>query len=178
MNLLSKPARLLAIVSLAFTYFAAARLGLSMAFVAAPGTGGGAPSGIAVAALVLFGRPIGIGVLLGAFLANVITNESVGTAAAIAAGNTLEAVLAATLIGSPAVFNRSLDRLRDVLRLAVYGAGVSTIAAATVGVVSLCAGGAQAWSRFGEMWWLWWIGDGIGVILVAPLLLTWSRRNW
>ena len=52
------------------------------------------------AALVLGGRGLWPGVLLGACLANVTTDVPVYTAAGIAVGNTLEAVVGASLIGS------------------------------------------------------------------------------
>jgi signal transduction histidine kinase len=178
MKLPSKLFRPLVIVVLALIYFAAARAGLSMAFVAVQVTVVWPPSGIAVAALLLYGRRMWPGVLLGAFFDNVIASEPVWVAATIAGGNTLEAVVAATLVGDRSGFDRALDRLRDVLRITIWGAAVSPIVAATIGAASLCMSGVQPWSRFGELWSVWWIGDGIGVILVAPLLLTWSRRSW
>ena len=35
-------------------------------------------------------------------------------------------------------------------------------------------------TRYGLLWWTWWLGDGTGDLLVAPLLLTlssWTRVN-
>jgi two-component system CheB/CheR fusion protein len=44
---------------------------------------------------------------------------------------------------------------------------------ATIGTTSLCAGGLQPWSRFPALWSVWWIGDAIGALVMAPPLLVW-----
>ena len=85
------------VLALAAVYFAAAKLGFTMAFVAEQVTVVWPPTGIAFAAVVLFGVRVWPGILLGAFLANVMAHETIATATAIAAGNTLEAVVGAAL---------------------------------------------------------------------------------
>ena len=82
---------------LAAAYFGAARVGLSMAFVAEQVTAVWPPTGIALAALLFFGYRAWPGIALGAFLANAITNARLATAAGIALGNTL---LASVLFGA------------------------------------------------------------------------------
>jgi len=58
------------------------------------------PSGIALAAILLFGYRIWPAIMAGAFLANLATvNETIATAGGIAVGNTLEAVLGGLLMG-------------------------------------------------------------------------------
>jgi signal transduction histidine kinase len=170
--------RISAILVLALTYYAAAKLGLSMALVAPQVTAVWPPSGIAVAALILFGPRMWPGVMLGAFFANVTASEPVWTAIAISVGNTLEGLIAAVILTRFLSFDHRLERRRDVLELTFIAAVLSTVAAATLGAASLCATGVQPWQRFGAIWSVWWIGDAIGVMLVSPLLLTWSRRNW
>jgi integral membrane sensor domain MASE1 len=56
------------------------------------------PSGIALAALLVLGFRVWPGVWLGALAANLLAHEPVVTAAAIATGNTLEAVGGAWLL--------------------------------------------------------------------------------
>src|SRR5256885_12007648 len=73
---------------LAAVYFGAAKLGLTMAFVAEQVTAVWPPTGIALASLLVFGYRLWPGILLGAFLANATANEPLGTAAGIALGNT------------------------------------------------------------------------------------------
>src|SRR5690606_37007481 len=88
-----------------------------------------APTGLSLAALVLFGRRMWPGVLLGA----AITNATIGTSPlaliGIAAGNTLEAVVGAMLLEKVALFDPAFARLRDVLGFLIYGALLSTLIA-------------------------------------------------
>ncbi|MFZ0979142.1 MAG: diguanylate cyclase, partial [Candidatus Acidiferrales bacterium] len=49
----------------------------------------------------------------------------------------------------------------------------STAIAATVGVTSLSLGGYAVWAQYREIWLTWWLGDAVGAMLVAPLLVLW-----
>ena len=164
-------------IVVAVVYLAAAKAGLAFASPAPQVTLVWPPAGIALAAVVLLGLGVWPGVALGAFVANVTTAEPPLTAAGIAFGNTLAAVCAGGLLRRLR-FRPQLDRLRDAAALVVCGAGLSTLLAATIGVTSLCAGGVQPWTQFGALWLNWWLGDAGGVLVVATLLLSWSRRPW
>ena len=153
-------------------YVAAAKLGFTMAFTATQVTLVWPPTGIALAALLLYGRAAWPGVLVGAFVANATAHETLAVAGCVAVGNTLEAIIAANLLRHFTGLGSSLDRLRHALGLVVFGALLSTMVGATVGVTSLCAGGIQPWSAYRQLWWTWWLGDAVGAMLVAPALLT------
>src|SRR5262245_47072638 len=71
-------------------------------------------------------------------------------------------------------FDPALERVKDVLGLVVLAAGLSTMVSATIGVTSLCLGGVKPWTAYRAMWGVWWLGDAMGDLVVAPLLLTWS----
>jgi signal transduction histidine kinase/integral membrane sensor domain MASE1 len=162
-------------------YVVGAKLGLSFAVVAEQVTAVWPPTGIALAAVLLVGPRLGPAVWLGAFLANATANEPLLTAAGIATGNTLEALVAAWLLQRVVGFGRSVDRLRDALGLVVLGALVSSAVSATIGVTSLVLGGVQPWAAFGRIWHVWWLGDAMGALVVAPLILTWaagSQARW
>src|SRR5262249_43538688 len=144
--------------AIAVVYFGAAKLGLSMAFAAEQVTAVWPPTGIALAATLLFGYRMWPGIALGAFLANITTpNESILTAGGIAVGNTLEALVGAWLLHR-VEFRPSLRRLKDVLGLLVLAAMLSTAVSATIGVTVLCLRGVQPWSAFRSLWWVWWLG--------------------
>jgi PAS domain S-box-containing protein len=165
---------------LAAAYFGAAKVGLTMAFVAEQVTAVWPPTGIALAALLVFGYRTWPAVALGAFLANATANAPPGIAAAIALGNTLEALLGAWLLRR-AGFDNALGRVNDVLTLGALAAGVSTAVSATVGATSLCLAGLKPWSAYPALWSVWWLGDVMGDLVVAPLLLTWAgwrRLPW
>ncbi len=158
---------------LAAVYFGVAKFGLSLAFVNAQVTAVWPPTGVALVALLLLGQRMWPGIWVGAFLINAITGTPL-TALGLAAGNTLEAVAGAFLLRRFG-FNPALERLQDVFGLIGFAALLSTTLSATVGVISLCLGG-MPWANFGSVWFVWWLGDGMGDIIVAPLLLGWAMR--
>src|SRR6478736_1498416 len=86
------------VLALAGVYFGAARLGLSLAFLAEQVTVVWPPTGIALAAVLLFGPRVWPGIALGAFLANVSVHAPPLVACGIATGNTLEALTGAWLL--------------------------------------------------------------------------------
>jgi PAS domain S-box-containing protein len=154
-------------------YVAAAKLGIELSVAHGLITPVWAPTGIALAALVLGGRRLWPAVALGAFVANATSGASVPEAAFIAAGNTLEAVVGRELLFRVG-FRPALDRVRDVLALVFFGAILSTTVSATNGVTTLVVSGDVSASDSGSEWLLWWIGDAMGDLVVAPLLLVWA----
>jgi diguanylate cyclase (GGDEF)-like protein/PAS domain S-box-containing protein len=167
------PSRLAAIALIAVLYLAAARFGFTMAFTAEQVSLVWPPTGLALSVLLLFGPDLWPGILLGAFLANITSHEPVAVALAIAAGNTLEAVIAARLLRRFAGLDQTLDTLRQAVGLILFGAVASTIVSATIGVTSLCLGGVQPWTACRALWSTWWLGDATGDLLIVPALLTW-----
>src|SRR5262249_52186402 len=169
------------IALLAAVYFGAAKLGLTMAFVAEQVTAVWPPTGIALAALLFFGYRAWPAIALGAFLANATVNEPLATATGIAVGNTLEALVGAWTLRRLVQFDLALGRVKDVLGLVVLAAGLSTMVSATIGATSLCLGGVKPWTAYPVLWSVWWLGDAMGDLVVAPLLLTWAgwhRLPW
>jgi integral membrane sensor domain MASE1 len=168
------PARIAAeLVALTVAYAVSARLGLALNAVSGFATLVWAPTGIALTALLLGGSRLWPGVAAGAIIANVLTGAPVWVALGIGTGNTLEAVLAASLLRR-LHFEVHLERLRDVLALIVFAAGLSTLASATIGFLSLRAGGIVTTGHLNETWRAWWLGDALGDLVVASFLLTWS----
>jgi diguanylate cyclase (GGDEF)-like protein/PAS domain S-box-containing protein len=138
------------------------------------------PTGIALVAIVIWGPRMWPAVAVGALLANGATGVAAPVVVAIAAGNTLEALVGARLLAR-AGFRPSLERLRDIVALIVLAAALSTTAAATIGVTSLVAGGTLASGDAASAWLTWWLGDMGGDLLVAPLLFalaTHGPRRW
>jgi integral membrane sensor domain MASE1 len=157
---------------IAGAYYGSAKLGLDLAFATSSVTAVWPPTGIALAALILWGPSVWPGVSLGALLANAWTGVPLVTVVGITCGNTLEALVGAVLLRRIALFRPSLERVRDVLALVGLAAAVSTAVAATIGVASLVIGGEVSIDAFGSVWRVWWLGDMGGDLLVAPLLLA------
>src|SRR5262249_10251608 len=132
-------------------------------------------SGLALAAVLIFGYRVWPGIAAGALGAYLSQNQPLPVAAAIATGNTLEPLVGAWLLWRVIRIDISLERLRDVLGLMVMGGALATMIAATIGATAVCADGGVPWSRFEAVWFTWWVGDGQAILLVAPFVLTWSR---
>ena len=155
-------------------YVLSARLGLTMAPVSGLATLVWPPTGIALAALLLRGVRLWPVVMLGAVVANVWSGAAFGVAIGIGIGNTLEAVLAVVLVTRVARIHLALDRLIDVVALVVLAAILSTTVSATVGVAVLRSAGLALPGHVLETWRVWWVGDALGDLVVAPVILTWS----
>ena len=171
----SKVPRGITLVLLTVAYIAAGRLGLAFAFENANASPVWPPTGLAIAALLFLGFRAWPAVAVGAFIVNVTNSGSVPASLAIAGGNTIEALLAAWLTlrraGGLAVF----DRTADVLRFVLIAASASAIAASIGSVAVLLAdlGNGAAADR---IWLTWWLGDTVGAIVVAPMIVLWDRR--
>lgn len=172
----------LAIVAvLAVVYFGTAKLGLRFAFVNPSATAVWAPTGISLAAFLIFGSRVWPGAFLGAFVANLTTAGSVLTSIGIATGNTLEGVVGSYLVCRFARGPRAFERAQDIFKFAFLAGMVSTAISATIGVTSLSLGGFADWAEYGPIWRTWWLGDGVGAVLVTPLVLLWRenpRLDW
>src|SRR5437867_538 len=93
----TRVARLSRTAAIAIVYFLAAQFGLLLAFHGTNISPVWPPTGIAFAALYLFGYEMWPAIALGAFFANIL-NLPILTATGIATGNTLEAVVAVYLL--------------------------------------------------------------------------------
>lgn len=169
------------VAALAGVYFVAGKLGLQLAYLHASATAVWPCTGIAIAALLVFGYRVWPGILIGAFFINVTTAGSAATSIAIAAGNTLEGLAACYLVNRFAGGKEAFARARDIFRFALLAGLAATAVSATIGVASLAAGGFANWAAFGSIWCTWWLGDAVGAVTVTPLLLLWwenPRLRW
>jgi integral membrane sensor domain MASE1 len=167
----------MAVLAVAAVYVACGKLGLDLAFATGSVTAIWPPTGIALAALVLGGYRMWPAVALGALLTNVDTGVSAATVLGITVGNTLEALVGVYLLRRVAAFRPTLDRVRDVLSLVVFGAVISTMVSATIGVASLVIGDSLDFADFPSVWRTWWLGDMGGDLIVAPALLV-AATHW
>ncbi len=175
---LGRPGYWLGVAAVTGAYVATAKFGINLSVAHGVITPVWAPSGISLAALLLLGSRFWPAVALGALIANATSGADPAVAAGIAVGNTLEALVGSSLLRRVG-FRVSLERVRDVLALVALGAGTGTLIAATNGVMVLVLTGA-AHGSFGSDWLLWWFGDAVGVLMVAPLLLVafGSEKRW
>jgi integral membrane sensor domain MASE1 len=132
-----------------------------------------APSGFAMGMVLLYGYRMVPAVFLGALLvriSNVVPAPGFVVMSALAAA--LEPALCAFLLFRVSGFRAGLCRVRDVLGLIVFGVALTTMVAATIGATGMMLGGPGEWASFGKDWRLWWLGDALGALVVAPLILV------
>ncbi len=165
--------RLALLFGLAAVYYFAAKLGLRFAYINSSVTTIWPPAGIALAAFVLLGYGVWPAIFAGAFFANISTTGAVFPSLGIAAGNTMEGLLAAYLVNRFARGGRVFDRVRDIIRFTLLAAIISTTVAASIGVASLALGGLVSGTDAPRVWLTWWLGDAVGDIVIAPALILW-----
>jgi PAS domain S-box-containing protein len=160
---------------LCIIYVSTATLGLSLDAVSGIATVVWPPTGIALAALTLYGARLWPGIALAALLVNIWIGVPPFAASGVAVGNTLEALLGAFLLRRVVRFHPAMDRLRDVLGFVILAAGLSPLVSASIGIASGGLGGMITPASYGHAWWTWWLGDAMGALIVAPLVCIWSR---
>jgi signal transduction histidine kinase len=67
-----------------------------------------------------------------------------------------------------------MDRVEHVGGMLV-ALGAATAISATVGTLSMLAGGVVDEADATEFWRTWWLGDTSGALVVLPLMLAWAR---
>lgn len=146
-------------------------------------------AGVALAAFLVFGRAAIPGALLGVVGASVLLAELRGlkgtefllVTTLTAVGALLQAWIGSILIGRFIRRPLALGTVRDILLAGTLSALVACAIGASFTSLTLAALGqlgTQAWS---ERWLAWWFGDASGVIVGAPLALSFMglpRADW
>lgn len=174
---LSRLGWLLRAAVLVVIYFVVAKLGLRYATIGPSISPVWPPTGLAIAALVLFGLRYWPAVLLGAFLANATTNIPLLAAAGIACGNAIEAALTAHLLRRTTEQQVSFDNLRSVRTLVAVAAPIGAAISAIIGASTLWLTNVLLGDDFLSAFGLWWGGDYLGALVVAPVLITWVAAS-
>ena len=173
--------KILSISAVAVIYYALARAGLLIALIPANASPMWPAAGFALAAVLLWGPQAGLGVFVGAWLANdrqfLADHSAPPVAALIAAaciglGNAAEAMLGALLLRRIGHTEELSRRTREAVLFCVLAPVVGAISPC-IGPLTLVLRGILPWARFTEAALTWWIGDTIGILVVTPLMLAW-----
>jgi PAS domain S-box-containing protein len=158
---------------LAAAYWAAAKLSLLLAIPPGYATAIWPASGIALAGLLMLGARAWPGVWLGSLAANLGVEASLPVSLLIATGSSLQAAAAAAvvrrLMGVPYRFESADQVVKFVAASALCSMIAPTLALAPLAATHPLAAGELLWN-----WWTWWQGDTSGMLVAAPLVLSWS----
>jgi len=170
MSTLSPRLRAALIVAMtAAVYVAVARFRVSLGFSHGMLALLSPPSGITLAAVLVWG-PIALpGVMLGATITYVAQGWHPAFVLAATMGNTLEAALAAYLLRRVNV-HLTFERVVDVARLVVF-ASAGSVVAASIGVIALWATRSADVASL-RLWTGWCVGDVLGMLIGAPAVVA------
>lgn len=161
----------------AYGAFAALGLAFALAFVNGTVSPVWPPTGLAIAALTFWGTRYWPAIAIGALASNVLlAHEPLLLSTSLAAGNTLEAMLGASLLRRWQV-GGEITRLRDAVRILAV-ALLAPCVSASIGMLSLTLAGLSTWPQFLQSFLIWWLANCMGVLIFVPLLLGYWGRPW
>ena len=166
-------------------YYVGGQIGIALAPPIPPGnvTAVWPPSPIAWTAILLLGYKVFPAIWLGDVLVNtagyMATSHdllrSLSVAGISAIGSTLEAVLGAWLIQRLIGRRNLLNCAQNVFKFVLISM-LCPVVSATVGIACLCIGGLASWGDYGTLWYTWWVGNTVSILVLTPMLLTWLPR--
>jgi signal transduction histidine kinase len=167
------------VLALAGAYYGAAKAGQSLRYTGSV-SALWPPAGVGIAALYLWGLRWWPGVFLGDLVVNLqllIGHDSLplGSLVGQQLGNMVEIIVGALLLRRLIGLRAELDRTEQVIGM--FGAlAVATAISATVGTVSMLAGGVIGAGELATFWRTWWLGDLSGALTVVPFVIVWASR--
>lgn len=159
----------------ALAYYFTAKLGLMIPYKESIVTLIWLPTGIAVGAMMRWGNICLPAIYLAAVLVEYQTGLPIVTSLAIGITNTAAPYLAAYLL-KKFQFNHSLLKQRDI-GLMTAAALIGMFISSTGGSFALYLSGLATAGSLVRVWFTWWVGDTVGVLLVLPLLLNLYKQK-
>src|ERR1019366_5036972 len=167
------------IAFLALAYFLAHEMALLVP-VAQKGVAAIWPAGgIGLAALLLSSRRRWPVILLILFLAGILADLWSGRPILAGIGfmtaNVIESMAGAWLISRWCGESVRFYRVKEVLALIACATGVNACTALLGAGTASLSSASPLWNT----WQTWWVAHGLGILLVTPLIVTWSDfQNW
>ncbi|MCU7936435.1 MAG: EAL domain-containing protein [Candidatus Thiodiazotropha sp. (ex Dulcina madagascariensis)] len=172
---------------LAIIYVLTAKLGQTLAIPPGNVTAVWIPSGIILAAIFVWGYRVWPGIFLGAFIGNTTSYISLDSWQAIlnafsagilnGIGDVLCAVVGAYMIERACQTRFPFRQTSHVFNFVLYGALIGSLISALFGVTGLAVSGFITWDSYLDVFVTWWTGDGVGVLIITPVLLSLINRH-
>lgn len=151
-------------------YLFTAKLGLMVPYKESIATLMWLPSGIAVGAIMRWGNISLPAIYFAAALTEYTMGISVWASLAIATTNTIAPFITAFLL-KKAQFNEKLIRQKDI-GLMLGAALIGMLISSGGGILVLYLSDIVQLANMDRVWFIWWVGDTVGVILALPLILS------
>ncbi len=144
------------------------------------------PSGVAVGAVLLYGRSLLPAVFVASLILNVMLGVSMGStvlrsgglAIWTATGATLQALIADTLVRRRFGTSLELTRMRDVATAIAIGIVVPAFVSASIGHLAMMALRDFPIDRVPISMATWALGDILGILTVAPFAMIGNTRRF
>ncbi len=160
---------------MALLYALVGRLSLTLAIPPGYASPVYPPAGMALVFVLIYGRRAALAVVLGSVIVNVLLNplHQLGVAElTIGLGAGLQALVAATLVQRFVRQPLILSAPRDIVRFYLFGAGLGCLVSASVATATLGVADIVPVAALPVTWVTWWLGDTLGTLIAAPILLT------
>lgn len=168
-----------ALLLMALAYAVVGRISLLLAIPPAYASPLYPPAGMALVFVLLYGRRAAAAVAVGAIVINLLLNplRAVGLAeVVIGLGAGLQALVAAELVQRMVRQPLTLSAPRDIARFYLFGALIGCLVSASVATAALAVADVVPASAWPMTWLTWWMGDALGTLIAAPILLTLAGR--
>lgn len=136
------------------------------------------PTGIAVAAFLVYGWRVWPGVVIGALWISPMASGAgfeprvVILSLALALIPAIQAAVARWLAIKVVGYPAALTDAKDIFRFFLYAGPIATLVSPILSHALLISGDWIPTTNLAFSIWTWWIGDTLGVLLVTPLILT------
>lgn len=171
----------LAIIVLAFLLFSVERLGPSLTMDDCVISMMWAPMGISLVAAMFLGYRIWPAILLGSIAQSYNNGSPMILVFFIPPLETVSTLFAVWMLKRWGRFDIKMQRMKDALALIVAGAMFPMALHAGVGTLILMGSYDYDWIEPHMMWLFWWLGNTMGILVVAPVLLACInifRKRW
>lgn len=173
---------LLEICAVAIIYVLTAKIGQTFAIPPGNITPIWIPSGIMLALVIIRGITIWPGIFLGAVLGNAWAYFDTSSALSIllsffssfsnGTGDAISAIIAVIMLKKHCGTTNPFQGIHSFIVFLTFGAIVGPLISAFMGVTSLAISGFLPWGDYLTAFFTWWVGDGVGALLIAPAILV------
>ena len=132
-------------------------------------------AGVAVAAILLLGNGAWLVPFAGATFAALLRDTTVGYALMSGLGASIDALFCVWMLRHWFKFDIRLYRVTDIWGL-VGASVISSALCSNFSLADYAIGGKLAWSHYFAAWAGWLSGDALGILMLTPLILAWSKR--